>query len=167
MNRSKDAKGSKDAKRTRGPQDLRIPSPLSPELDRLVYDVIGAAMNVHSALGPGLLEGVYADAFAVELETRGYRYERDVPVDLVYAGKKLRRYRLDLIVERQVIVELKTVTRLLPVHSAQIVTYLRLTELPVGLILNFHKHHLRNGIRRHIRRTTSSSAENVTRADAE
>ncbi len=148
----KGSKEPKDAKAPKGTQTLRIPSPLSPQLDQLVYDIIGVGMRVHSVLGPGLLENAYEDAFAVELEQRTIPYEREVPVDLAYQGRRIKRYRLDIVVDRKVVVELKAVARLHPVHSSQMLTYLRLTQLPVGIILNFHERHLRDGIRRHVLR---------------
>ena len=157
---SKVSKAPKEPKvpKVGGPHDLRIVSPLSPELDQLVYDIIGAAMTVHTALGPGLLERSYSDALRAEFEKRSFRYECEVPVSLTHAGQKLRRYRLDLVVEHQVIVELKTVAQLHPVHSSQMLTYLRLTGLPVGVILNFHEQHLRDGIRRHVLQVPKASA---------
>jgi len=153
---AKNAKESKEVKRAKGPHDLRIESPLSTELDRLVYDVIGAAMRVHTELGPGLLESSYADAFAVELRARGIQFEQQVPIDLVYASTRLGRYRLDLVIEKQLVIELKTVAALHPTHSSQMLTYLRAANLPVGILVNFHARHLRDGIRRHVLRPTKS-----------
>jgi GxxExxY protein len=155
----KEPKEPKDlpaAKRPSGPLDLRISSPLPPELDQLVYDVIGAAMRVHSTYGPGLKENVYEDAFAIELTKRGIEHERQVAIEMTYEGERVRRFFLDLVVAKQIIVEVKAVTRLHPEHSSQMLTYLRLTQLPVGIILNFNERHLRNGIRRHVLRPTKS-----------
>jgi GxxExxY protein len=147
MSRSKAPKGPKVPK---GPSRLRIPSPLSPELDQLVYDVIGAAMRVHSTLGPGLAERVYAEAYVLELAQRKIQFAREVPVEILYETHRVKRCRLDLIVANQIVVELKTVARLHPIHSSQMLTYLRATQLPVGIILNFNERHLRDGIRRHV-----------------
>ena len=132
------------------PHRLRIPSPLSPELDQLVYDVIGVGMRVHSSLGPGLLESTYTEAFVVELARQGIAYEREVSVQIEYEGRPIKRGRLDLVIEKQVIVELKTVSQLHSIHSSQMLTYLRATGYPVGIILNCHEQHLRDGIRRHV-----------------
>lgn len=156
MTGSKAPKGPKEPK-AKGPHRLRIASPLSPELDQVVDDVIGAGMRVHSALGPGLVERVYADAYVFELARRNIQFEREVPVEILYETQRVKRCRLDLIVAKQIVVELKTVARLPPIHSSQMLTYLRATQLPVGIILNFHERHLRDGIRRHVLHATSSS----------
>jgi GxxExxY protein len=111
--------------------------------------IIGCAIEVHRKLGPGLLESVYEECLAVELGLRGLRYERQRTVPLQYKGHRLRAdLKLDLIVDDRVIVELKVVEKLLPIHEAQILTYLRLTEKPFGLLLNFNVPLLKDGIRR-------------------
>ncbi|MHC4957054.1 MAG: GxxExxY protein [Planctomycetota bacterium] len=98
--------------------------------------IIGAAIKVHSVLGPGLLESAYETCLCRELELRGLHVERQVPIPVVYEGERLDvGYRADLVVEGAVLVELKTVERIEPVHEAQLLTYLRLSELRVGLLL--------------------------------
>ena len=114
--------------------------------------VVDSAMKVHSALGPGLLESAYVACLAHELRRRGAGVEVQVPVPLVYEGVRMDvAYRIDLLVERRVVVEVKAVEKLLPVHIAQVLSYLRLGDCPIGLLFNFHTPHLRDGIRRLIR----------------
>jgi len=114
--------------------------------------VVDAAMKVHSALGPGLLESAYVACLAHELRRRGVGVDVQVPVPLVYEGVRLDvACRIDMLVERLVVVEAKTVEKILPVHIAQLLSYLRLGGCPIGLLFNFHAPHLRDGIRRLIR----------------
>ncbi len=111
--------------------------------------VIGACIEVHRSLGPGLLESAYEECVAHELARRGLSFERQRPVPLEYKDMKLDcAYRLDLVVEGAIVVEIKCVDRLLPIHQAQVITYLRLTGLPVGLLINFRETALKNGVRR-------------------
>ena len=111
--------------------------------------VIGAAIEVHKTIGPGLLEGIYEDCLCVELERRRIPFERQKGIKIEYKGVKLdSQYRLDLIVNGLVIVELKTVDELAPIHDAQVLTYLKLTGLKVGLLINFNVPVLKEGIKR-------------------
>lgn len=111
--------------------------------------VIGACMEVHRHLGPGLLESTYEECVAHELALRELRFDRQRGIPLEYKGVLLDcGYRLDLVVEDALIVEIKSVERLLPIHKAQLVTYMRLTQIPVGLLVNFNEPLLRNGLRR-------------------
>jgi GxxExxY protein len=111
--------------------------------------VIGACVEVHRHLGPGLLESAYELCLAHELEVRGLRIERQRPVPLRYKGIWLDcGYRLDLVVNEALVVEIKAVDRLLPVHQAQLLTYLKLTQLRVGLLVNFHAEVIKNALRR-------------------
>ena len=111
--------------------------------------IIGAAIEVHRALGPGLLEIVYEECLAIELEVRGLKFQRQVPVPIGYKGHEVpANLRIDLLVEGRVIVEVKAVETLLPVHEAQLLTYLRLTDKRVGLLINFNVPALRRGIKR-------------------
>ena len=108
--------------------------------------IIGAAIEVHRALGPGLLESVYEECLAVELSLRGLPYVRQQPVPLKYKGRAIGTdLRVDLIVEDRVVVELKAVEKVLPVHEAQILTYLRLTTKTIGLLINFNVPLLKDG----------------------
>lgn len=112
-------------------------------------DVIGAAIEVHRELGPGLLESAYELALEHELLLRGYNVLRQKPVALVYRGKSLGDgFRLDLLVNDQLIVEVKAVDQLLPIYEAQLLTYLRLTNKRFGLLINFNEKTLKAGIRR-------------------
>ncbi|MDJ0740219.1 MAG: GxxExxY protein [Gammaproteobacteria bacterium] len=111
--------------------------------------VIGAAIEVHRHLGPGLLESSYSAALARELSLRGLTAEREVPVLVSYKGDAIEdAYRLDFLVERSLVVELKTVEVVLPVHRSQLLTYLRWTGLRLGLLINFNVPLLRDGISR-------------------
>ncbi|MGM9483224.1 GxxExxY protein [Roseateles sp. NT4] len=111
--------------------------------------VIAAAIEVHRELGPGLLESIYEAAMDVELASRGLRVERQIEVPIVYKGEPLgAAYRVDLLVERQLVVELKAVDSLAPVHTAQLLTYLRLLKVPAGLLINFNHAQLKQGLKR-------------------
>ncbi len=112
-------------------------------------EIISAAIDVHRALGPGLLESTYSECLQWELAMRKLRCVTQQPLPLVYKGKTLNTsYRVDLIVESCVVVEVKSVTAILPVHRAQLLTYLRLTGCPAGLLINFHVAKLIDGVRR-------------------
>ena len=111
--------------------------------------VIGAAMEVHRALGPGLLESAYEECLCHELALRRIEFQRQVELPLIYKGVHLDcGYRMDVVVAGEVIVELKMVDELLPIHEAQLLTYLRLSGLHIGLLINFNVPYLKNGIRR-------------------
>jgi len=117
--------------------------------DPLTEKIIGAAIEVHRVLGPGLLESAYEECLCHELRLEGIGFTRQQPLPVVYKGVHLDcGYRLDVVVESKVIVELKTVDRLLPIHEAQLLTYLRLAGIHTGLILNFNVPALRQGIKR-------------------
>ena len=116
--------------------------------------IIECAMRVHTALGPGLLESAYEACLAHELHKAGLKVERQVSLPVVYDGIKLDvGYRIDLLVDGCVIVELKTVESITPLHKAQVISYLKLSGETLGLIINFHVEHLRDGIKRFVRGT--------------
>jgi len=111
--------------------------------------IIQAALKVHTALGAGLLESTYTACFLHELTICGLQFQHQVRLPVIYEGKQLDAgYRIDFLVENRVIVELKAVEKLLPLHTAQVITYLKLSGRRVGLLINFNVPHLRNGIRR-------------------
>lgn len=115
----------------------------------LSHDVIGAAIEVHKILGPGLLESAYEECLCHELTLRGIGFERQVGLPLVYKEIKLDcGYRADLIIAGRLVVEIKAVESLAPIHDAVMLTYLRLSGCSVGLIINFHAPALKDGIRR-------------------
>ncbi len=117
--------------------------------DFLSNSIIGAAIEVHKSIGPGLLENAYENCLCHELGLQGISYERQKQLPVSYKGVQLDcAYRLDIVVESLVIVELKCVDRLEPVHEAQLLTYLRLSGLKLGLIINFNVPVLRSGIKR-------------------
>lgn len=122
---------------------------MNSEINRVTEQIIGAAIEVHSVLGPGLLESAYEACLAHELTQRGLRVERQRPVPVVYKGVELDcGYRIDLLVEDAVVVELKAVEAFLPVHEAQVISYLKLSGHHVGLLINFNVVRLRDGLRR-------------------
>jgi len=122
-------------------------------LNQMSGKIIDAAMKVHSALGPGLLEHVYEICLCYELKKRGLHAQTQVQLPVCYDSIELDAgYRLDLLVENSVIVELKSVDKLLPIHQAQLLTYLKLSDKSIGLLINFNAVHLRDGIKRMVHR---------------
>lgn len=118
-------------------------------LNRLSHRVIGAALRVHEELGPGLLESAYEACLSFELLDLGMHLDRQQPLPLVYRGRRLDcGYRIDLLVERELIVEVKAIERLERVHRAQLRSQLRLSEIKLGLLINFNVHRLQEGIKR-------------------
>lgn len=120
------------------------------ELEALSSRIIGAAIEVHRALGPGLLEASYRAALGIEMAARGLSFIREVRVPMDYKGHAIGDYRIDFVVERQAVVEVKSVERHQPVFDAQLLAYLRATSLPLGLLINFNTHLLKTGIRRRV-----------------
>ena len=121
------------------------------DINRISAQVIDSAMRVHSQLGPGLLESAYEACLAHELQKRGVRAVRQLPMPIEYDGLQIDTgYRIDLLVEDTVIVELKAVEKIHPVHRAQLLSYLRLSRKRLGLLLNFNVRHLRDGIERFV-----------------
>ena len=120
------------------------------ELNYISSQVIAAAINVHKELGPGLLESVYQICIVIELNDMGMRIKSEVPLPIYYRGKRVHEegFRLDLLVENTVIVELKSVEKVLNVHKKQLLTYLRLAKKPLGLLINFNETVLKDGITR-------------------
>lgn len=121
--------------------------------NQITQIIIGCAINVHKQLGPGLLESAYQECLLYELEQYGLDIKKEVPMPIVYKEVKLNHgYRIDLLVENKVVIEIKAVENLTDVHLAQTLTYLRLGKFRLGLILNFHTPVLKKGIRRVINR---------------
>jgi len=117
--------------------------------DPLTEKIIGFAIEVHRHLGPGLLESAYEECLCHELSEDSLVFQRQVPLPVVYKSVRLDcGYRLDIVVENSVVIELKAVERLMPIHEAQLITYLKLSGIPTGLLLNFNTPVLREGIRR-------------------
>lgn len=117
--------------------------------DQITEKIIGSAIAVHKALGPGLLESAYEECLCFELAEAGLEFKRQVALPVVYKGVKLDcGYRMDVVVEESVIIEIKAVERIVPVHEAQLLSYLKLTGIKVGLLLNFHVPVLKSGIKR-------------------
>jgi GxxExxY protein len=120
------------------------------ENDPLTQRIIGAAIEVHRVLGPGLLESIYEAAICIEFDDIGLQYKRQTRLPVYYKGRTLGEYRVDLVVEDRVIVEIKSVERFNPVFEAQLLTYMRLTGKRVGLLLNFNSRLMKDGITRRV-----------------
>ena len=123
------------------------------ELNELTDTIIGAAMEVHRALGPGLLESTYEMCLCRELSIRGIAFERQVPIPVEYKGVKLDcGYRADIVVDRKILVEIKAIDSLLPIHDAQLLSYLKIGGWKIGLLINFNVELLKQGLRRRVLR---------------
>jgi len=123
------------------------------EINERTGEIVDAALKVHTFLGPGLLESSYEACLAHELKLRGLAISTQYPIPLVYEGLRLDvSYKADVLVDNAIIVELKAVEKLLSVHEAQLLSYLRLTGFRVGLLINFHEEHLKDGIKRRVHR---------------
>jgi GxxExxY protein len=119
--------------------------------DPLTEKIIGYAIEVHRTLGPGLLESAYEECLCYELSQNGLAFRRQVPLPVVYKGVRLDcGYRLDVVIADKVVVEIKAIEKLLPVHDAQLLTYLKLSGFRTGLLLNFHSPVMREGVRRRV-----------------
>lgn len=127
---------------------MRLPSPLTARAEEVMSETIGGAIRVHRALGPGFLESIYRKAMYVELGAAGLSYEFERPVSVRYREVEITGQRVDLIVEGEIVVELKAVIRLDEVHRAQLISYLRTTGVRGGLLINFRVPVLQRGLRR-------------------
>ena len=116
--------------------------------DDLTEKIIGAAIEVHQELGPGLLESIYEEALCYEFELQRIKYQRQVPVDIVYKGKVIKGQKVDLLVEDEVVVEMKSLSKMPEVALAQTLSYLKATNLKRGLIVNFGEKRLVDGVKR-------------------
>lgn len=125
---------------------------LDAAIENLATAAVDSALQVHRRLGPGLLESVYSECLAHELRKRGYDVRREVPIPVIYDEVKLEiGFRADLVIDEQLLIELKAVDELLPVHASQIITYLKLSQIPLGLLINFKTPLIKNGIKRYLR----------------
>jgi GxxExxY protein len=125
--------------------------------------VIGACIEVHRHLGPGLLESVYRECLRQELSIRGIQFVMEQPLAVHYKGVSLDvAYRLDVVVERSLIIEIKAIERLLPIHQAQVLTYLKLANVPIGLLVNFNAPTLKEGLRRLTRKDRLPGPDDCT-----
>ena len=133
------------------------------ELNQLSSQIIRAAINVHKELGPGLLESVYQSSMVIELRYMGTNVQSEVPLPIFYRGEKVHEegFRLDLLVEDTIIVELKSVEKVQAVHKKQLLTYLRLANKPLGLLINFNETVLKDGITRIINAPAGSGTDGL------
>lgn len=120
-------------------------------LNGLAHAAIGSAIAVHRELGPGYLESVYEEAICIEMQHRGVRFNRQVPIAVSYRGQKVGEGRIDLLVESDLVVELKAVEALAPIHTGQVISYLKATGKHLGLLINFNVMRLRDGVKRVVR----------------
>jgi GxxExxY protein len=121
------------------------------EYNQLTYDIIECCIEVHKELGPGLLESIYEECLESVLVENGLKVQRQFEVPLFFKGKKLNKgFRLDMLINDSVILELKSVETILPIHEAQLVSYLKLSKSQLGLLVNFNSKYLKDGIRRRI-----------------
>jgi GxxExxY protein len=127
---------------------LRVQSPLPSDLEDIVHRTIGCCVDVHRVLGPGLLESPYSKAAAIELSANGITFEREKEYLVTYRGQPVCQHRIDFVVGGRLLLELKAVDRLTDIHRAQVLSYLRVSRLPVGLLINFNEVVLKNGIKR-------------------
>jgi GxxExxY protein len=118
------------------------------EINAVTQRIIGCAIQVHRILGPGLLEAMYEAAMRIEFDDAGVKYDRQTRLPAYYKGRLLGEYRVDLVVDNLVLVEVKSVERLNPVFEAQLLTYLRLTGKRIGLLINFNSRLLKDGVKR-------------------
>jgi iron complex transport system substrate-binding protein len=119
------------------------------DVDAISADVVDEAIRIHRELGPGLFEGGYETVLAAAIERKGYRVDRQKPVDIVYDGMSFSAaYKVDILVEGALVIEVKSVERLTGTHAKQLLTYLRLLKQPLGLLLNFSGETMKEGIRR-------------------
>lgn len=126
--------------------------------NKLTEAIIGSAIEVHRNLGPGLLESAYQECLLFELRSRDLKVEKEKPLPIIYKDIKLDHgYRIDLLVENKVVIEIKTVESFTDVHSAQVLTYLKLENYPLGLLINFHTILLKNGLKRFINSQRNSA----------
>ncbi|MFA6545713.1 MAG: GxxExxY protein [Limisphaerales bacterium] len=127
------------------PEKVTVPD----DIERLATVAVDSAFAVHSELGPGLLESAYEACFAHELELRGIKYQRQLPVPLHYKGKLIEAgFRADVLMEQRLLIELKAVEQVIPVHKAQVITYLKILKFPLGLLINFNEVLIKHGIQR-------------------
>ena len=127
---------------------LRLPTTLPDDLENLISQTIGCCITVHRALGPGLLESICSRAVCIELEACGIPFEREKHVPVFYRERLLCHQRLDIVIDKRLILEIKSVERLNPVHAAQVLSYLAISKIRVGLLMNFNVPVLKDGLKR-------------------
>lgn len=135
--------------------EMRKYNDLPPDLDNLSKQIVDCIFQVHQKLGAGYLEKIYEDCLCIELEDHGLEYKRQYPMTLIYNNKKIKSdFVLDLVVEDQILLELKAVETLLPVHGAQIYSYLKMSKIPLGFLVNFNVPLIKDGIKRYVPKQT-------------
>ena len=133
------------------------------EVNKLSGIILNACINIHKTLGPGLLESAYEECLCAELDEAGIKYERQKPISLVYKGHMIGEgFRADLVVDGTIIIELKSVKAIEPVHFSQLLTYLKIMDLPLGLLINFNEERLVTGFHRLINKEFKESKQEPT-----
>lgn len=127
---------------------IKVQTPLQDDVEALIHETIGCCIRVHRGLGPGLLERIYVRAVCIELSFANIRFELEKSIPIRYRGEIIASQRLDIVVEDALLLEIKAVDRLAPVHHAQVVSYLRASTLRVGLLMNFNEARLPDGLKR-------------------
>ena len=127
---------------------LNVATRLSDADEKIVYQIIGCGIAVHSELGPGFKEHIYQEAYCLELNVRGLKFEREKRIAVKYKTWQIPGQKIDLVVEGLVLVELKAVSKLKAIHKAQVISYLRTTGLPLGLLMNFNSRRLKDSMQR-------------------
>jgi GxxExxY protein len=148
--RSNKADWTKDCKKSSIKLPQRTQRAQRLEVNELTEKIIGCAIEVHKQLGPGLLESIYENALCIELNICGLKYQKQVSVPVIYKGHNIGEYRADIVVEDKIILELKSVERFDPIFEAQILSYMKLTNKNIGLLINFNQRMLKNGIKRFV-----------------
>jgi GxxExxY protein len=146
-----DKKDKEDIHQQKGHDGREAPEPVAPEIERVIHEAIGAAIDVHKELGPGFIESVYHRALVIALRHRHLLVEEQKSIDIRYRGELVCRHCLDLVVESAVVVEVKAVRKLRPLHQAQILSYLKASRCRVGLLMNFNVPLLIDGLHRFVR----------------
>lgn len=135
---------------------LKKYSDLPDDVENLSKDVVDSFFKVHKTLGAGYLEKIYEDCLCIELDNRNISYQRQYPINLEYEGVQTpTEFRLDLVVENQIIIELKAVEKMHPVYDAQVYSYLKMTKIPLGFLVNFNVPLIKDGIKRFVPKQTS------------
>lgn len=135
---------------------LRKYTDLDAQVEKISQKVVHCLYEVHKNIGPGYLEKIYEDCLCEEFELQGVKYTRQAPLKIIYKGREIPTlYRLDLVVENKIIIELKCVEKILPVHKAQIMSYLKMSDLELGFLMNFNSVLMKEGLRRVVLKRTS------------
>jgi GxxExxY protein len=131
--------------------------------NKITHEIMDCFLKVHKAMGPGLLESIYEECLCYELQKRNMSFSRQISLPILYDGISLKNsLRLDLVVENKVVLELKSIEKILPIHEAQILSYLKLSKLPIGFLVNFNVPLIKNGVKRFVNNFGENSATSAS-----